>query len=92
MQERRHGDQEILSDLAVLYTRFDAMDEKLDRIYEQTLKTNGRVSGHDTKISAIEIELAETRGGNKSRIPIVAAALGVIGAIVSSLFISSLNK
>jgi hypothetical protein len=88
MQERRHGDQEILSDLAVLYARFDAMDEKLDRIYEQTLKTNGRVTGHDGKISEIEIELAETRGSTK----VSGAFWGVAGSLAVAVIVLIINK
>jgi hypothetical protein len=88
MQERRHNDEAILSDLAVLYARFDAMDEKLDRIYEQTLKTNGRVTGHDNEISVMKIELAENRGKAK----ISGAFWGVAGSAFVGIIVLILNK
>ena len=67
--------------LARLDERYKALDNKLDSILEQVIKTNGRVNGHDDKIHELFNWKSEVKGNWKATTAIGA----IVGATVSTI-------
>lgn len=70
-------------------------DEKLDKILEQTTKTNGRVSGHDRQIAQMQATVEahdKTIFYNKGRDRMISVAIGVVCTIVGFWVNSEINK
>lgn len=63
---------------------FKRIDEKLDLIHQQTVKTNGRVSTLEGKVESLEITRAENKGIWKTA--------GIVAGSVSTAIYFVLNK
>ena len=59
--ERRYLDERLSSLTTLVNARFLNLDEKLEMIHEQTLKTNEKVAHHEAQIQEALIERARNR-------------------------------
>ena len=73
----------------VLIAKVEALDEKLDLIYEQTLKTNGRVTVTEGKVEALELKAAGEEGGKKALKPLWLFVTSVLTAVVTAFAVKN---
>lgn len=75
---------EIQDLLSRLDERSMNMDEKTDRILEQVVKTNGRVTASENKIQELEKWRAESRGHWKAT-SIIGSVIGAIAGLIAAI-------
>lgn len=82
--------RQMITDLLAIHTatidgKFNLIEEKLDRIETQTVKTNGRVNKHDEELRALEnsdLSRKSITSFTTKAIAITATVTAVIVAIV----------
>lgn len=75
---------EIQNLLSRLDERSMNMDEKTDRILEQVVKTNGRVTASENKIQELEKWMAESHGHWKAT-TVIGYIIGAIAGIIATI-------
>jgi len=77
---------EIQDLLSRLDERSMNMDDKTDRILEQVIKTNGRVTASENKIQELEKWRAESHGHWKATTVIGSIIGAIVGLVAAILF------
>ena len=70
-----------------IFERLGGIDSKLDNIFEQTKKTNGRVTALETWQEEVKVKVAYQKGYSKGRITIIVLLSSVLGAVIFNVII-----